>query len=224
MSRAQMQCAGFTIVPAVIPENVCEALGERISAIALSSAGTRNLLSHPWCAELASALMHHPEIGTLLPASAHAIQCTLFEKSPKRNWLVSLHQDLSIPVAARVEHGECAGWSEKEGVTFTQPGVAVLNELVAVRLHIDACPPSAGPLRVVPGSHRAGQLSSTQIMAMRDTLGEFECSVPRGGVLAMKPLLLHASSKASSPALRRVLHLLFGPSELPYGLRWHVAA
>ena len=224
MSRAQMQSAGFTIVPAVIPEVECEALGEHISAISLRSAGTRNLLSRPWCTDLARALIHHPEIGKLLPSTARAIQCTLFEKSPIRTWLVSLHQDLSIPVAARVEHGQCTGWSEKEGVTFTQPGVAVLDDLVAVRVHIDACPPSAGPLRVVPSSHRAGQLSASQIVALRNTLGELECPVPRGGVLAMKPLLLHASSKASNPAMRRVLHFLFGPSELPYGLRWHVAA
>jgi hypothetical protein len=27
-----------------------------------------------------------------------------FEKSSSRNWLVSVHQDLSIPVAERVEH------------------------------------------------------------------------------------------------------------------------
>jgi hypothetical protein len=35
-------------------------------------------------------------------------------------------------------------------------------------------------------------------------------------------LLLHASSKAgaASASRRRVLHFLFGPRELPRGLRW----
>ncbi|WP_182990142.1 hypothetical protein [Massilia sp. Se16.2.3] len=36
----------------------------------------------------------------------------------------------------------------------------------------------------------------------------------------MRPLVLHASSKASGTSLRRVLHIVFGPPALPYGLRW----
>jgi hypothetical protein len=39
----------------------------------------------------------------------------------------------------------------------------------------------------------------------------------------MRPLLLHASSKASGSSLRRVLHFLFGPRDLPHGLRWQHA-
>jgi hypothetical protein len=44
-----------------------------------------------------------------------------------------------------------------------------------------------------------------------------------GAVLLMRPLLLHASSKASGSGLRRVLHLLFAPRALPHDLRWHHA-
>jgi hypothetical protein len=39
-------------------------------------------------------------------------------------------------------------------------------------------------------------------------------------VLVLKPLLLHASSKASMPSQRRVLHFVFGPPVLPFGLEW----
>jgi hypothetical protein len=39
-------------------------------------------------------------------------------------------------------------------------------------------------------------------------------------VVAMKPLLLHASSKSTSPRPRRVLHYLYGPPKLPLGLAW----
>jgi hypothetical protein len=39
----------------------------------------------------------------------------------------------------------------------------------------------------------------------------------------MKPLLLHASSKATVPNRRRVLHFLFGPKALPLGLSWAYA-
>jgi len=37
----------------------------------------------------------------------------------------------------------------------------------------------------------------------------------------MRPLLLHASSKAHTPRHRRVLHFVFGPPALPLGLHWH---
>jgi hypothetical protein len=38
--------------------------------------------------------------------------------------------------------------------------------------------------------------------------------------MAMRPLLLHASSKATGSSRRRVLHFLFGPPALPFGLEW----
>jgi hypothetical protein len=36
----------------------------------------------------------------------------------------------------------------------------------------------------------------------------------------MRPLLLHASSKATGTSRRRVLHFVFGPPDLPLGLAW----
>ena len=38
--------------------------------------------------------------------------------------------------------------------------------------------------------------------------------------MILRPLLLHASSKATGGSRRRVLHFLFGPRELPCGLAW----
>jgi ectoine hydroxylase-related dioxygenase (phytanoyl-CoA dioxygenase family) len=151
------------------------------------------------------------------------VQCTLFDKSPRANWLVALHQDLSIPVRDRVPHPDLLGWSRKEGMLYVQPPASLLEALVAVRVHLDESTADRGPLRVVPGSHRDGRFTETDASARRAELGETECLVGRGGVLLMRPLLLHASSKASRPSRRRVLHFLFGPAGLPYGLRWHDA-
>jgi ectoine hydroxylase-related dioxygenase (phytanoyl-CoA dioxygenase family) len=101
--------------------------------------------------------------------------------------------------------------------------VAVLDLLVAVRVHLDDCGSASGPLRVVPGSHRHGRLSAEAARALRDQRGEVECVARQGDVLLLRPLLLHSSSKAQSPAPRRVLHFLFGPQELTCGLKWHRA-
>jgi ectoine hydroxylase-related dioxygenase (phytanoyl-CoA dioxygenase family) len=152
-----------------------------------------------------------------------AVQCTAFDKSPTKNWLVSLHQDLGIAVKHRVESTECSGWSEKEGQVYVQPPVRVLEYLVAVRVHLDECPTESGALRVVAGSHAFGRLDLAQVVELRTERGETVVPVARGGVLLMRPLLLHASSKAVEPNRRRVLHFVFGPPRLPLGLEWQWA-
>jgi hypothetical protein len=44
----------------------------------------------------------------------------------------------------------------------------------------------------------------------------------RGGVLLMRPLLFHASSAATVPSHRRVIHFDYAAVELPLGMRWAV--
>lgn len=135
--------SGFVVVPDMVDGGQCEDLAHRVQALQNDGAGSRALLDQAWCAELANQLRRHWELCTLLPADTVAVQCTLFDKSPTKNWLVSLHQDLSIPVRRRVERVECYGWSEKEGQVYVQPPVGVLEKLVAVRVHLDDCPEAA---------------------------------------------------------------------------------
>ena len=104
-----------------------------------------------------------------------------------------------------------------------RPSARLLQSLVALRAHLDDCGPESGVLRVVPRSHRHGRLSADAAKTLRQQDGEVACLARRGDVLAMRPLLLHSSSKTRSASRRRVLHFLFGPPELPCGLRWHRA-
>ena len=136
---------------------------------------------------------------------------------------MSLHQDLSIPVKDRVESAECSGWSEKEGQVYLQPPASVLEQIVAVRVHIDPCPSESGPLRVVPRSHSFGRVDAVRADKLRRERGQLLVPVSRGGALVMRPMILHASSKASHPQPRRVLHFVFGPRILPLGLQWRYA-
>jgi len=46
------------------------------------------------------------------------------------------------------------------------------------------------------------------------------CAARAGDILAMRPLLLHASSKSTQPARRRVLHVEYAASDLPGPFRW----
>jgi hypothetical protein len=215
--------AGFAVVPSVLASSECEALSERVQ-LCPSSGGTRSLLREVWCVEVVQRLREHEEVSKLLDPADVAVQCTYFEKSSSRNWLVPIHQDLSIPVAERVPDAGLTGWSNKEGALFVHAPVELLARLTAVRIHLDDCGEQDGPLRVVPGSHRSGIISPEAATVARQRTAEVACVVSRGGAMVMRPLLLHASSKATGRSRRRVLHFLFGPASLTHGLRWQYAA
>lgn len=210
---------------ACLPLGQVPRMGARLDALELQGAGTRNLLSVAWCREVADRLQVILSHQGLLASDAASVQCALLKKSDSLNWKVALHQDLAIPVAEKINHAGLSGWSSKEGVHFVQPPVALLREMLAARLHLDPCRDGDGPLCIVPGSHRHGRLDWTRINSLDVAEGRVECLAEPGDLLLMRPLLLHASSKAKSPVgARRVLHFLFGPSEPGYGLRWSMAA
>jgi len=223
MDQQSFDRTGYTIAPSILTASECDKLLSHIKEASIDKAGARNLLQLDWCKSLAVSLKQNSAISHLLPPDAVAVQCTLFVKSPEKNWLVTLHQDLSIPVQERIDDPACSGWSEKEGVLYTQPPASVLDGLVAVRVHLDECGLDNGPLRVAPGSHRLGRLTDADMAENRERFIEAPCPVPRGGALIMRPLLLHASSKSRSQSSRRVLHFVFGPAALPYGLKWRFA-
>ena len=222
MMPERFQENGFAIVPAVITAQECDTLLRCIAPVEHLSGSSRIALHQPWCDALAERLRRHPVLSGLLPQDSVAVQCTYFEKSRARNWLVPIHQDLSIPVAERVDSPALCGWSEKEGALFVQPPADVLEQMIAVRLHLEDCGEDDGPLRVEPGTHVHGRIGPAEA-AQRHSSAEVTCSVDAGGAVVMRPLLLHASSKASGTGLRRVLHFLFGPPALPYGLKWQSA-
>lgn len=210
--------SGHVTLPAMLGADALHAID-----IALQNAGAiaaRQMLQLDWCAALGNQLRGQLVAAGLLPPRCVTVQCTYFEKSRDRNWLVAPHQDLSIPVAARIDSAAVTGWSEKDGLLFVQPPVFVLESLVALRLHIDDCHADDGALKVVPGSHMHGRLTESDRTALRAQHGEVLCPVEAGGGMAMRPLLVHASSKASGTSRRRVLHFVFGPPGLPAGLAW----
>ena len=213
---------GYVILPKICPSSICNDICGYLTKVTQAGPGTRRLLTFDWCRELAKNLISYPLISPLIGPTPAINQCTYFEKSPDQNWLVALHQDISIAVQPNTAATQL-GISQKEGLSFVQPPVEILEQLVALRLHLDDCTPNNGPLKVVPGSHQQGRLSDPMIAKFRDHSGEMSCLVPKGGVLIMRPLLLHASSKMTLPQRRRVLHFLCGPRHLPNGLVWHEA-
>lgn len=67
-------------------------------------------------------------------------------------------------------------------------------------------------MRVLPGTHTLGVLDDAAIQALARRIPARECLVGRGGVVTMRPLLIHASSKSTVAAPRRVLHVEYAAS------------
>jgi hypothetical protein len=213
---------GYQLVTAVLTAEECGHAAAQVHLAEAGKGGTRCLLAEPWCTALAQRLRAHQALASCIPADSVAVQCTYFEKSADRNWLVPIHQDLSIPVAARVDEPSLRGWSEKEGALFVQAPVNVLEQLVAVRLHLDECGRDDGALKVVAGSHKRGVMTNDEAIAARTVGAEQVCLADEGDVLVLRPLILHASSKGKGDSRRRVLHFVFGPRRLPLGLEWKI--
>ena len=219
----QVDTSGFAIVPSVLEPVELEILARALPAPAQDNAGLRNLLDLPGIAELAASQKVRSLVDPLLGPDAFPVRGILFDKTPVANWKVSWHQDLSIAVARRGDAPGYGPWSEKSGVPHVQPPVEVLERMLAVRIHLDESRSDNGPLRVLPGSHRAGKLRDTDIPSWRSRTAEHLCLVPRGGVLLMRPLLLHASSPAREPNHRRVIHIEYAACRLAPGLEWRWA-
>jgi ectoine hydroxylase-related dioxygenase (phytanoyl-CoA dioxygenase family) len=209
-----MQDRGFWIIEGVFSELECTALTDELatSSVGRSRAGARHLMSEPAVRRVASD-------GRLLAIARQALgenavpyRATLFEKSKESNWLVVWHQDTALPLARRFDTEEWGPWSTKVGILYAHAPTWALERILALRLHLDASFRENGPLRVIPYSHRLGVLSDDEVFHTARQQPHEECYLRRGGVLAMRPLIIHSSQKALSNAPRRVLHLEYAVS------------
>jgi len=142
-----------------------------------------------------------------LGQDAFPFRATVFDKSPTANWLVVWHQDTALPLKKRRERDGWGPWSMKDGVSYAHAPRTALSQVLALRLHLDDSGSANGPLRVLPGTHTLGLLTDDQLHDLSTRIPAVECLCPAGGILAMRPLLVHASSKSQSPSPRRVLHI-----------------
>ncbi len=181
----------------------------------------RNLLQlSPAIDELARSGKLLSTVAEHLGYEAFPVRGTLFDKTTGANWLVPWHQDLTICVNERRDVPGYGPWTRKAGVCHVQPPVSILEGMVSVRIHLDDCDEGNGALRVIAGSHRMGRLTAEQIAEVQRSMAATSCNVQAGGIVLMRPLLLHASSAALRAAHRRVIHIDYASSHLGGGLQW----
>lgn len=211
----EIEKRGFAILPPCVPEDWMSRALEETSRRPQdrSRAGVRHAMQFGAVRALARYPPLKQLVGEVLGSRAFPFRATLFDKSTNANWLVVWHQDRALPLRERVELPGWGPWSTKEGILYAHAPAEVLSEVLALRVHLDDSGTENGPLRVLPETHTLGVLNDDRIHELAEKIRAVDCLAPKGGVLAMRPLLIHASSKSRSEVPRRVLHIEYAASD-----------
>jgi ectoine hydroxylase-related dioxygenase (phytanoyl-CoA dioxygenase family) len=214
---------GFAILPSVLRSDEVEDLLLALSGLRLEPlrGGIRRIEQRlPQVATLAHSAPLRALAQAYLSGSPQLVRAIYFDKSPSNNWLVSWHQDKTVAVSARFAVEGWRAWSLKAGAWHVQPPLAILEDMLTLRIHLDPATVANGCLKVLPGSQRHGLIATAAVRHHIDDSQVVYCEVPVGGAVIMRPHLLHASEKAVAPLPRRVLHFEYSSYPLPPGVAW----
>jgi len=146
------------------------------------------------------------------------VKSIYFYKPEASNWFVAYHQDLTISVDRKVEINNYGPWTVKQNQFAVQPALSILENIYTIRIHLDETNQDNGALKVIPNSH-SKQIYRPETIDW-DTETEAICNVNKGGIMMMKPLLLHSSGRTANNSRRRVIHIEFSSAQLPEPLQW----
>ena len=198
---------------AVLPELICEPEIQAVLNVLTQAgqrkgrAGMRHVLGLPEVRRMAESAAMMSVARKILGPGAVPFRATLFDKSPSSNWLVAWHQDTALPLCERRETNGWGPWSTKDGILYAHAPAEALEKVVALRVHLDDSDSDNGPMRVLPGTHQQGVMSDSEIHKLAEKAEGVDCIAPRRSVVSMRPLVVHASSKAIKEKPRRVLHV-----------------
>jgi ectoine hydroxylase-related dioxygenase (phytanoyl-CoA dioxygenase family) len=213
--RKAVEEDGFVVLPGLFSAEWADCLLEEIDR--LSPVRTRAGVRHALRLGPVATLARHPVLRelscTVLGTNAFPFRATLFDKSPGANWLVVWHQDTALPLQERVELADWGPWSIKDGIDYAHAPASALSEVLALRVQLDDSVAENGSLRVLPRTHTLGVLSDDDIHDVALQIAPVDCLAPKGGVVAMRPLIVHASSKSKSDLQRRILHIEYAASD-----------
>lgn len=157
-------------------------------------------------------------IGNLFGKDYFVVKSIYFDKPEQSNWFVSYHQDLTISVDKKVDLEGYKMWTVKQDQFAVQPPIDILENIYTVRIHLDDTDENNGALKVIEGSHLKDIYRPEDINWGTET--ESICRVSKGGIMIMKPLILHSSGRTINNNKRRVIHIEFANRALPQELNW----
>lgn len=205
---------GFAFLPNVFAPSEIQSLTNRLDEEALprTRAGVRHAMRSPNVARIANTPRMLDISRKILGPAAVPFRATLFEKLRDSNWLVAWHQDTALPLQERREASGWGPWSVKDGVNYAHAPAKALEKVIALRLHLNDSNLDNGPLRVLPATHTKGVFTDNEILSLAAQTESVDCLMAMGGIVAMRPLVIHASSKAQTDNPRRVLHIEYAES------------
>ncbi|WP_411812313.1 phytanoyl-CoA dioxygenase family protein [Chryseobacterium scophthalmum] len=219
---------GFTVINNIFSENEIEKISEVIQNIDTSKETFRKsedlfairqfLKEIPDVKEFIFNDNVKEIIKEIFGEKYFTVKSIYFDKPEKSNWYVAYHQDLTISVDKKVELENYGPWTTKQNQFAVQPPLEILENIFTIRIHLDDTDENNGALKVVPKSHSKGIYRPETIDWNVET--ENICSVEKGGLMIMKPLLLHGSNRTTNGKKRRVIHIEFSDKELPEVLNW----
>lgn len=157
-------------------------------------------------------------ITSLFGNDYFVVKSIYFDKPELSNWFVAWHQDLTISVDNKLEIAGYGPWTVKQEQFAVQPPQEILEDNFTVRIHLDDADEGNGALKVLAGSHLKGICRPDTIDWATQT--EVTCNVKAGGIMIMRPLLMHASGRTTNSKPRKVIHIEFSRAKLPHGLSW----
>src|SRR5271168_2653285 len=156
---------GFAILSDVISEREISDLYATLehSGLPRSRAGMRHAMRNESVAAVARDSRLLSMAQDVLGNDAIPFRATLFDKSPTSNCLVVWHQDTALPLRERREVSGWGPWSIKDGVHYAHAPSSALEQVLALRVHLDDSVAENGPLRVLPGTHTLGVLGAMRL-------------------------------------------------------------
>ena len=212
--QSMVQEQGYGLIPNVFgKDEVLDLLNDlRNENLPRTRAGVRHAMRSTKVTRIALDSRMLEIARAILGTGAIGFRATLFEKLPDSNWLVAWHQDTALPLRERRDVPGWGPWSVKDGVNYAHAPAQALERILALRVHLDSSVEDNGPLRVLPGTHVQGVLTDDEIHSIAERTAGVDCLMPLGGVIAMRPLIIHASSKSRTENPRRVLHIEYAES------------
>jgi len=157
-------------------------------------------------------------INEIFEENYFVVKSIYFDKPKKSNWYVAYHQDLTISVDKKLDLNGFGPWTTKQNQFAVQPPINYLKNIFTIRIHLDDTDENNGALKVIPNSHSKEIYRPETIDWNVET--EEICSVNKGGIMIMKPLILHGSNRTTNNKKRRVIHIEFSNMELPEEINW----
>jgi ectoine hydroxylase-related dioxygenase (phytanoyl-CoA dioxygenase family) len=226
--KHQLTADGFTVIDHVFTAGEISAIANEIAAADISGPAFRKtkdlfairrfLKEIPTVSRLVFTEKLNAIVHFLLGMDYFVVKSIYFDKPAQSNWFVAWHQDLTISVDRKVPVQGFGPWTVKQEQFAVQPPLEILEQIFTIRIHLDDTDESNGALKVIPGSHVKGVYRPDTIDWKKESIAT--CNVGKGGIMIMRPLLLHASDKALGSNNRRVIHIEFANVDLPEGLQW----